>query len=349
MMPLLRSELDTFARRHELTGREQDVLFMLLNGQSSVADIATGLNLSRNTVHNHFKNMFRRTGAANKASLMALFIRETMGRQAQQRTFLKWPSVLLVGQERAKRKRLVACLTQRGMRVYEAQNGELALSAIADLGIDVVVADGSGPELSDLSARVVDRFGRRPTVLDTERLESGVKGLAAADAEGSQANEALVFGILECFVDSPYQRSRLVRVDTDLRGRIDTQHPVTIANLSFGGAFIQPLALPQALEAQPAEEDLEEVDEDPPEPALPPLPKIGTSIELSVELPVHGTLTSRGRVVWLRKDGGAAAPRGFGIAFVRLTAERRRILETYVRRHKLSWLARSEHPAIVSR
>ena len=93
---LLRAELDGFSRRYELTPREYDVVFLLVHGHSTVSQIADRLGLSQNTIHNHFKNVFRRTGTNSKAGLLALFIREAMGRQAEMAPFIKRPRVLLV-------------------------------------------------------------------------------------------------------------------------------------------------------------------------------------------------------------------------------------------------------------
>ena len=251
---LLRTELDAFFRRYGLTTREQDVVYLLLQGQSSVGDIAEILELSKNTVHNHFKKVFRRTKTTNKAALMSLFIRESLGRQAQQQPFLKLPNVLLVGEGAGMRRRLKAGLDQRGMRIFEAQNGEAALAAIAALGIDVVVTDNTvRPGGDALQAQIVHRFGRRPPVLCAESLLDGRTNLGAPEAEGSPANDALVFSILDSFVDSEYERSRLVRVESDLQGRLGDTLEVSVPNLGFGGAFvaIMPAVLKNLGELQP--------------------------------------------------------------------------------------------------
>ena len=315
MLPMLRDEVDAFAFRYGLTVREKEVVHLLVDGVCSVADIAEHMQLSRNTVHNHFKKLFRRTNAGNKSALMALFIRECVGRQAQHQTFLKWPNVLLVSDSGEDRERLRADLDNRGMRVYEARSGEAALSAVARLGIDVVVTGGAHPTpCSDLHRQIVNRFGRRPPVLDTHALLSeSPPWPTGASAE----SDVLVFGILKSFIDTPYERSRLLRVDTQLHGRLGGALQVVFGNLGFGGAFA---ALPQSqFAAQPG---------------------LAVGGQIDVELPLCDDehVRATGQIVWRRLEARRALPSGVGIRFLKLSEAGRKTIETFVRRRKLALL-----------
>lgn len=74
LTPELTAELRVFARAHGLTNREAEVLQVLVEGTVSAVQIAERLGLSRNTVHNHIGNIFRRTRTHSKASVLACVI-----------------------------------------------------------------------------------------------------------------------------------------------------------------------------------------------------------------------------------------------------------------------------------
>ena len=140
-LSLLRSELERFADRYELTAREYDVVFLLLSGLSTVSLIAERLGLSQNTVHNHFKNVFRRTGTNSKAGLLALFLKDAIGHQASLQPFIKRPSVLLLEPDARVRANIRDVLQARNMRVEEETDGANVVERIAKLRTDVVIAD----------------------------------------------------------------------------------------------------------------------------------------------------------------------------------------------------------------
>jgi DNA-binding NarL/FixJ family response regulator len=235
----LRTELDRFADRYELTAREYDVVFLLLSGLSTVSMIAERLGLSQNTVHNHFKNVFRRTATNSKAGLLALFLKNAFGHQASLQPFIKRPSVLLIEPDAKVRGSVRDALTARNMRVEEEGDPKRALERIAELRTDVVVADAAllGSNGNNLLAEITQRYGKHPLVLLTtsdasasrrEWMERGAGGLFAKPV----AVDRLVFAILEHFVDSPYERSRLTRVETDaLTARVDDRIEVGLSNL----------------------------------------------------------------------------------------------------------------------
>ena len=74
LSPALAEAVCDFAARFSLTTRETEVVGLLVAGLGNVPVLARHLQLSRNTVHNHFKNVFRRTQTNSKTGVLALFI-----------------------------------------------------------------------------------------------------------------------------------------------------------------------------------------------------------------------------------------------------------------------------------
>jgi len=74
LTPQLAAKVRAFADSHGLTNREGEVLQVLVEGTVSAVQIAQRLGLSRNTVHNHIGNIFRRTRTNSKASVLARVI-----------------------------------------------------------------------------------------------------------------------------------------------------------------------------------------------------------------------------------------------------------------------------------
>jgi DNA-binding NarL/FixJ family response regulator len=62
--------MGVFARAHRLTPREADLLTALAGG-SDTRQLAAELCISENTVQDHLKSIFAKTGARNRHALMA--------------------------------------------------------------------------------------------------------------------------------------------------------------------------------------------------------------------------------------------------------------------------------------
>jgi len=317
---LLRSELERFADRYELTAREYDVVFLLLSGLSTVSLIAERLGLSQNTVHNHFKNVFRRTGTNSKAGLLALFLKDAIGHHASLQPFIKRPSVLLLEPDARVRASVRDALQARNMRVEEESDSTRAVQRVAELRTDVVIADlslpGSGGNgvLADITAR----YGKNPLVLLTtgdssmsrkQWVDRGAGGLFAKPV----AIDRLVFAILEHFVETPYERSRLMRVDADVPARIDDRMEVEFGNIGFGGAFI-------------------------------PLPNdqmsrdtflVGQRIQVAFSLEESDAISALCEIMWRRATSRPSMQSGIGVRFLNLEDPHRAVVEEFVRKRKL--------------
>jgi DNA-binding NarL/FixJ family response regulator len=317
---LLRSELDRFADRYELTAREYDVVFLLLSGQSTVAAIAQHLGLSQNTVHNHFKNVFRRTSTNSKAGLLALFLKDAIGRQASLLPFIKRPSVLLVEPDAKTRVAIRDALVSRNVRVEEEAEGNRVLTRIAELRTDVVIADASVPGQGGdgLLGDITQRFGKSPVVLltttDTNSsrkhwLERGAAGLFIKPV----SVDRLMFAILEHFIETPFERSRLLRVDTGVTARLDDRLEAELGNIGFGGAFI-----PLPDEQLRRDSFL-----------------VGQRIQLAFTLDNTESMNVQCEIIWRRHHSRPSLQAGIGVRFLNLDENHRALVEEFVRKHKL--------------
>lgn len=317
---LLRSELERFADRYELTAREYDVVFLLLSGLSTVSLIAERLGLSQNTVHNHFKNVFRRTGTNSKAGLLALFLKDAIGHQASLQPFIKRPSILLLEPDARVRANIRDALQARNMRVEEEADSTNVLDRIAKLRTDVVIADLALPGQTGegILADVTNRYGQNPLVLLTtsdssasrrQWVERGAGGLFVKPV----AVDRLVFAILEHFVETPYERSRLLRVDVDLPARIDDRLEVELGNIGFGGAFI-----PLPTDHMSRESFL-----------------VGQRIQVTFSLEDSTSIQTLCEIMWRRATSRPSMQSGIGVRFLNLDESHRATVEEFVRRRKL--------------
>jgi DNA-binding NarL/FixJ family response regulator len=320
--PTIRQELDRFVDRHRLTAREQDVMSLLVGGCTTVPAIAIALSLRQHTVHNHFKNVFRRTRTNTKAGLLALFIRESLARQAGLEPFVRHPRVLIAEPDPAERERLAADLQARGMLPRIEVDSTHVLERIAQERIDVVVADVALPGLGGRGVLddVISRFGRHPVVLLTSARPDVSRNLWVARGardlfDKPVSSDRLAFAVVENLVDTPYDRSRLLRVDADMPARINEALPARIGNVGFGGAFV-------AFER-----------ESPPS-GVSPL-AAGARIRIEFELPERGALQLHGEVRWRREATRPASDPGLGVQFVEMREEQREVVEDFVRERKL--------------
>jgi DNA-binding NarL/FixJ family response regulator/Tfp pilus assembly protein PilZ len=319
--PFFREELDRFGERYRLTAREHDVLYLLVTGCSTVPAIAAQLRLSQNTVHNHFKNVFRRTRTNTKSGLLALFIKEALGRQASIEPFVRRPQVLIVDPDPSERERMAEALSARGMSTQLEVDSTRVVERIAQERIDVVVADLALPGASGRGVLddVVSRFGRHPVVLVT----TGRPGAARSEwiARGARdlfekpiSSDRLAFAVVEHFVDSAYDRSRLLRVDADTPARINESVAGQLGNLGFGGAFVamQDTGLSDATHFA-----------------------IGSRIRLEFQLEDRQRLDVQGEIRWRRDASRPAAEAGVGVQFVEMREDQKQLVEEYVRQRKL--------------
>jgi CheY-like chemotaxis protein len=271
-------------------------------------------------VHNHFKNVFRRTATNSKAGLLALFLKDSIGHQASLQPFIKRPSILLLEPDPRMRANIRDALQARNMRVEEESDSLKAVERIAKLRTDVVIADMTLPSTSGdgLLADITARYGQNPLVLLTTNdgsasrrhwIDKGAGGLFAKPV----AVDRLVFAILEHFVETPYERSRLLRVDADVPARIDDRLEVEIGNIGFGGAFI-----PLPTDQMSRDSFL-----------------VGQRIQVAFSLEDSSSIQALCEIMWRRATSRPSMQSGIGVRFLNLDDPHRATVEEFVRRHKL--------------
>lgn len=323
-LPYLREELERFSRGYRLTPREYDVLFLLVTGFGTVPEIAAHLSLSGNTVHNHFKNIFRRTRTNTKAALLSLFLQQTAERNTVSGLFLRRPRVLVVDADPQERDRLCQGLRAHGLDAF----GEVSLTEVpervAEERIDVVVADavegnGRGARLRE---ELRTRFGRRPAVLLVEPREGATRHTVPDQVvlRMPVQLDVLCFAILEQLLDTPYERSRLFRVDAELPVRLEDGQPARTANVGFGGVFL-------ALDPNGAGGATARY-------------LVGSRVQVALALDDQRSIKVDGEVRWRRQSTRPGETEGVGVRFVDMAEDQRRAVEGFVRRRKLEALER---------
>jgi len=79
--PVTEQRLDSFADAHQLSPRELEVMQLLLEGLTTTA-IADRLSISRHTVRDHLKHLYRKTETRSRAELVSLVSGVTPGAAA---------------------------------------------------------------------------------------------------------------------------------------------------------------------------------------------------------------------------------------------------------------------------
>jgi len=74
----LETLIRVYAIKKRFTPRETDLFRELFIGNVSVQVLAERLNIKQNTVNNHLKGLFEKTGTHNRSDLIAAFVREEL-------------------------------------------------------------------------------------------------------------------------------------------------------------------------------------------------------------------------------------------------------------------------------
>jgi hypothetical protein len=168
--------------------------------------------------------------------------------------------------------------------------------------------------LADITAR----YGKNPLVLLTtgdtttsrkQWIERGAGGLFVKPV----AIDRLVFAILEHFVETPYERSRLMRVDADVPARIDDRMEVEFGNIGFGGAFI-----PLPNDQMSRDSFL-----------------VGQRIQIAFSLEESDAINALCEIMWRRSTSRPSMQSGIGVRFLNLEDSNRSVVEEFVRKRKL--------------
>jgi DNA-binding CsgD family transcriptional regulator len=296
--------VSSVAERYGLTTREREVLRLLATGVTYAPTIATILGLRPNTIHNHFKSIFRRTTTRGKAELLALVLEMALEQQARVAPFVRPPRVLIAVQ---RPDPLASALNRIGMQVRSVAIGEAALIS-AETDPDVLIIEGEAP---------LDNPHARSTLLlhvydGPVAPQSRRAGLMSLSDDVSR----IVLAIMLHVTSDEYQRSRLLRVDASLQARLNGGARTAISNIGTGGAFVQL-----------SDEQLAQLD-------------TAAPIELDVTLDDAHTLSLRASVVWQRREARQGMPTGIGVRFTEPADEARMQLEDFVSSRRFaSWLA----------
>ncbi|HMI91652.1 MAG TPA: PilZ domain-containing protein [Polyangiales bacterium] len=299
------STVTAVAERFALTAREREVLRLLATGVTYAPTIASLLGLRPNTIHNHFKSIFRRTSTRGKAELLALVLEIALEQQARVAPFVRPPRILLALQ---RPDPLASVLNRIGMQVRSISVDE-ARTREATHDVDVLIIEGNG-EADDVHG------ARGPLVLHVYDGPVAPQSRAGGLLSLGDDVHRIVLSIMLHVTSDEYQRSRLLRVDVNLQARLNGGAHTALSNLGTGGAFVQLSG-----------EQMQELDT-----ALP--------LDLDVTLDDARTLSLRASVVWQRREGRHGMPTGIGVRFTDPALDARLQLEDFVSTRRFAaWLS----------
>jgi len=312
----LATHVRSFARNASLTPREQDVLLLLATGTCSVGELARALGIKANTVNNHLKGIFERTGVASKAELLAVLFADATARHAATQLFSRPPRVLVAERGPKEQLALEQQLERHGLSVQRFPDSRpLTYEEIVRLRVDVVVADEkvARPLMprythDEGGEELAGREGPGYVVLGSQMNGNENAYGRFAWLRRPVSNDRIVFAALETSLSSPYERSRLVRVPTDVSAIVAGSMWSRISNLSYGGAFVEL-----------AHEHLRD----------------SRNAELAPREPIHVQAT----VLWRRDAPASGRGAGCGIRFEGLSAENAERIQSFVRTRRLEALA----------
>lgn len=318
-LPTLRDDLHRFVEHYGLTPREHDLLFMLVTSDGRVPGIAKSMRLSPNTVHNHFKNLYRRTRTTSKSDLVALLYRHLLAQRSKDRFYIRRPRVLLLGAVRSARRDLESTLERCGMHVMADDDEERARLHVHQRAVDVVVARAGDCRLLAAGRVEAEGEGLDPNALVVAMTQDALgavrdRWLVLPRLAGI---EHLVFSILEGWIGSPYEISRLRRVQVEMEARVNEQLPGRLADLGLGGAFVW--LSPHQLRAH---REL----------------RVGSNLDLEVLLPNGRPTVIGAEVVWMRPQERPWRPSGLGLKFSEQEGESLESVRSFVRTRKVRQL-----------
>jgi DNA-binding CsgD family transcriptional regulator len=321
----LASHVRSFARNASLTPREQDVLLLLATGTCSVGELARALGIKANTINNHLKGIFERTGVASKAELLAVLFADATARHASTQMFVRPPRVLVAERGPKEQQALEEQLERHGLSVQRVADPTrpLTYEEVMRMRVDVVVADEKvarpllpryahdegGGELSNAPGYVVLGNAMNNTEASYGRF---------AWLRRPVGNDRIVFATLETSLASPYERSRLLRVPTDVSAIVGGTLWSRLSNLSYGGAFIE-LAHEHMRDPRYAE--------------------LGTNLQITFELSPREPIHAQATILWRREAPVSGLPAGCGVRFDHVTAESNDKIQQHVRSTRLASLA----------
>jgi DNA-binding NarL/FixJ family response regulator len=140
-----KKEINKFARTYALSERERQVLSLLVGRVTSSEEIATKLEVSRNTVRNHFQNIFHKTKTNSKTELLSLFIKSAMGNDSAMEgpSSLSPLTILYIEDDTS-----YGDLAKRAMQKANA-NGRLVLVKDGDEAVSYLNREGRFAESQD--------------------------------------------------------------------------------------------------------------------------------------------------------------------------------------------------------
>lgn len=147
----LKNYVEQYARNFQLTDREMEVLYHLVNRTVNPIELGKKLNISLHTVNNHLKKILEKTRSDSKTELLADFLLYLERQKTKPSGPPRCPRVLILDDETELTKMLQRFFRSRDIESYVYNDPVPALDAIRKLRIDVVVSDIRMPRINGLA------------------------------------------------------------------------------------------------------------------------------------------------------------------------------------------------------
>lgn len=317
----LKQLLFQFSEDNNLTPREREIVYLLLKGFTSNEKIAANLNISQNTASNHTKSILEKIGGSTKTDILVSFLKNIIEITTHCRLFAKKPRILIIDDEVSILELLQRVLSGKGFKVYIETNSEQALKKIPELNLDFIISDIKMPVLDGFHflrelRKTLPYF---PIVFlmsasPEYNLEQCCDAGAADFFQKPVDTDKLFFTVMEHFIDSPYEKNRLYRTNTNIPVNINNTVRLKIGNLGFGGVFIP--STTEGLESLSV--------------------KSGDIIEFQFCLEEQKIpINVKGEIVWTRAKHSADRPSGMGIKFIEMREKDRESIHCFIRSNKI--------------
>lgn len=220
------SEVKTFAKQYRFSEREAEIFRQLLLQTKTAADVAQRLQISPNTIRNHFQSIFHKTKTNSKTELLSLFINAVFfGFESEQEQILVTQknrvTVLLVTNSAADFD-----LLQRAHTKSNATFNLVHVTALDVLAGDVGVVELKVPDLI-----VIDETEWKQGTEKWRKMRGSSRwATTPALVMTSQHNDEAVRNCYELGINSVVRKPQSFKAAVELVGALDrywTDHVVT--------------------------------------------------------------------------------------------------------------------------
>ncbi len=310
--------IDEFGKSFSLTERETEITHLLAKKIVLPEKIANELGISVNTVNNHLKKLFAKTGTNNKADLLAAIILFLNKNKNSKQKKLK---VLIIDDENDFCDTLSRFLETKGVETHSSYCPINAIEESKKISVDVVISDIRMPSMNGV--QLLQELRK------AHYYEPGVIFLSGYSGDYS-LEDLLDKGAIG-FLEKPADFEKIYQMIVNYAGREEEPAiaPAKIKNISpylentltldrntigFGGFFLPTNAIKESL--KPASLKCGDI--------------VGIDFQLQNSKEKHSSVCE---IAWIRLNKNKK--QGIGLRFLSLPGEAKKEVSKFVRQHKI--------------